>query len=412
MRLESLRALPARSVLLLSGRRSSRRRYSGGRHGLIAPAIIGAAIYFFNPTVVAFQDMASLISLGEAGGPRWAAFMLQAPAGSIHKAETPFVDASLVTGSVKSAGVDVPGIGRVAFSGGEAREKLGIADPNPDENRVNRAEKRGRVVSVLPKAPPRSFNAGTLLERSSMLLRPVEEPEVRMAFTRAIRGKEIDITLAFHKVEPPKPAPALPTQLAKLVTNDNPDILATGYAPSEPDYAKVSPFASIVTEEKDKGRFTPPVGPEDHSWAASPLPPLVFTPKEQKCLAEGIYFEARGEPVKGQAAVAQVILNRVRNPAYPDTVCGVVYQNDDWRNRCQFSFACDGRRHRVTEPEHWRIAQEVAKTVSAGQIWLPEVGSATHYHATYVKPRWARTMERVKKIGLHIFYRTYGGGWS
>ncbi|MBB2969968.1 cell wall hydrolase [Mesorhizobium sp. RMAD-H1] len=411
MRLESLRTLPVRSALLLPGRRSFRRR-SGGKHGLAAPAIIAGAIYLFNPTVVAFQDMASLISAGEAGGQRWTAFMLQTPAGSIHRAKTPFVDASLMTGSIGSAGVEVPGVGRVAFTGGERHEKLGIADPNPDESRINRAEKQGRIVSVLPKAPPRSFNAGTLLERSSMLLRPAEEPEVRTAFTRAIRGKEIDITLAFHKVEPPKPAPTLPTQLAKLVNNDNPDILATGYAPSAPDYAKISPFASILTEEKDKGRFTPPVGPEDHPWAASPLPPQVFTAKEQKCLAEGIYFEARGEPVKGQAAVAQVILNRVRNPAYPDTVCGVVYQNDDWRNRCQFSFACDGRRHRVTEPEHWRIAQQVAKAVSAGQIWLPEVGSATHYHATYVKPRWARTMERVKKIGLHIFYRTYGGGWS
>ncbi|WP_245419734.1 cell wall hydrolase [Phyllobacterium salinisoli] len=381
-------------------------------HGLAATAIIGAAIYFFNPTIVAYQDISSLISAGEVGGHRWAAFMLQTPAGSIHKAETPFIDTSLMTSSIKAAGVDVPGVGRVAFSGGERGKKLGIADPNPDENRINRTEKLGRVVSVLPKAPPKSFNAGTLLERSSMLLRPVEKPEVRMAFAKSkIRGKEIDITLAFHKVEPPKAAPPVPTLLANLVTNDNPDILATGYAPAEPDYARTSPFESILTE-KSSGRFTPPLEPGDHPWAASPLPPLVFTAKEQKCLAEGVYFEARGEPVKGQAAVAQVILNRVRNPAYPKTICGVVYQNDDWRNRCQFSFACDGIRHRVTEQEHWRIAQEVAKAVTAGQIWLPEVGSATHYHATYVKPRWASTMERVKKIGLHIFYRTYGGGWS
>ncbi|PRD45671.1 cell wall hydrolase [Phyllobacterium phragmitis] len=393
--------------------RSSRNRRSQPKHGLAASAIIGAAIYFFNPTVVAFQDMSSLISAGEAGGHRWAAFMLQTPAGSIHKAETPFVDTALISGSIKAAGVNVPGVGRVAFSGGEHGAKLGIADPNPDENRINRAEKHGRIVSVLPKAPPKSFNAGSLLERSSMLLRLAEKPEIRMAFAKSkIRGKEIDITLAFHKVEPPKPTPAVPTLLAKLVTNDNPDILATGYAPSEPDYAKTSPFESILTQDKNNGRFTPPVEPGDHPWAASPLPPLVFTPKQQKCLAEGIYFEARGEPVKGQAAVAQVILNRVRNPAYPKTICGVVYQNDDWRNRCQFSFACDGRRHRVTEQSHWRTAQQVAKAVTAGQIWLPEVGSATHYHATYVNPRWARTMERVKKIGLHIFYRTYGGGWS
>jgi spore germination cell wall hydrolase CwlJ-like protein len=410
VRLESLRTAAVRSALSSQNGRSY--RLGRGTHGLAAPAILGAAVYFFTPTMVAFQDISSLIRGAEAGAPRWAEYMVQTPAGSLHKAETPFVDPSLVTGGIKSAGVEVPGLGRIAFTGGDRREKLGIADPNPDENRVNRAEKGGRLVSVLPKAPPKSFNAGTLLQRSSMLLPPAETPDVKMAFAKPkIRGKEIDIALAFHKVEPPKPAPVMPVQLAKLINESNPDILATGYAPVQPDYAKVSPFASIL-KEQSQGPFTPPLGPQDHSWAAAPLPPEAFTAKEQKCLAEGIYFEARGEPIKGQAAVAQVILNRVRNPAYPKTICGVVYQNDDWRNRCQFSFACDGRRQRITEPEHWKIAQQVAKAVSSGQIWLPEVGSATHYHATYVKPRWASAMERVKKIGLHIFYRTQGGGWS
>src|SRR5690606_28361881 len=150
----------------------------------------------------------------------------------------------------------------------------------------------------------------------------------------------------------------------------------------------------------------------DHSWAKSPLPGYVFGPKEQKCLAEAIYFEARGEPVEGQAAVAQVVLNRVRNPAYPNTICGVVYQNDHWRNRCQFSFACDGIPDRITSPKHYQMARDGALAVTAGKIWIAEVGSSTHYHATYVAPRWSRTMEKMKKIGLHIFYRTHGGGWS
>jgi spore germination cell wall hydrolase CwlJ-like protein len=152
--------------------------------------------------------------------------------------------------------------------------------------------------------------------------------------------------------------------------------------------------------------------PGDHAWVSSPLPPLVFSKGEQQCLTAGVYFEARGEPVKGQAAVAQVILNRVRNPAYPNTVCGVVYQNEDWRNGCQFSFACDGVRDRVADKRSWTIAEDVALAVTAGRIWLPEVGSSTHYHATYVHPRWARAMEKMKKIGRHVFYRTYGGGWD
>ena len=145
---------------------------------------------------------------------------------------------------------------------------------------------------------------------------------------------------------------------------------------------------------------------------SSPLPPSAFSEQEQRCLSAGIYFEARGESVKGQAAVAQVILNRVRNPAYPKSICGVVYQNEKWRNRCQFSFACDGIKDRVASRDHYEMAEEVALAVTSGKIWIPEVGSSTHYHATYVRPRWARTMEKMMKIGQHIFYRTYGGGWS
>jgi len=110
--------------------------------------------------------------------------------------------------------------------------------------------------------------------------------------------------------------------------------------------------------------------------------------------------------------VAQVILNRVRNPAYPKTICGVVYQNKDWRNRCQFSFACDNIKDRVNSERHWKMAREVAMATTAGKIWLTEVGSATHYHAVYVRPAWGKSMKKVGRIGLHLFYRTYGGGWS
>ena len=117
-------------------------------------------------------------------------------------------------------------------------------------------------------------------------------------------------------------------------------------------------------------------------------------------------------PVDGQAAVSQVVLNRVRNPAYPDTICKVVYQNRHLRNRCQFSFACDGIRDRITEKPEWELAQKVARETVSGQRYLEKVGASTHYHATYVKPRWARHMKRLQKIGQHIFYRTYGGGWS
>ena len=138
-------------------------------------------------------------------------------------------------------------------------------------------------------------------------------------------------------------------------------MLATAYARD----ARLRPrlavrFHSSKDQDSD-GRFIPQIGPQDHAWVASVLPPSVFSANEQQCLATGIYFEARGESVKGQAAVAQVILNRVRNPAYPKTICGVVYQNENWRNRCQFSFACDGIKDRVAQPRSiTRSPEEVA----------------------------------------------------
>ncbi len=149
-----------------------------------------------------------------------------------------------------------------------------------------------------------------------------------------------------------------------------------------------------------------------HAWLQNPLPASVYSQKQQKCLAEGIYFEARGESEAGQAAVAQVILNRVRNPAYPDTICGVVYQNEKRRHKCQFSFACDGRAEVIRSKHAWALAERIGREVTDGTIWVDEVGDSTHYHATYVSPRWGRRMIKVDKIGAHIFYRTHFGGWS
>ncbi len=121
-----------------------------------------------------------------------------------------------------------------------------------------------------------------------------------MAFSSKLEGKEVAITMAFHAVKPPKPRSEMPTQLAKLITNDQPDVLALGYAPATPDYGKTSPFESILKPQPDEGRFVPPIGEKDHEWAATPLPPSAFSKSEQTCLAEAVYYEARGETVKGR----------------------------------------------------------------------------------------------------------------
>lgn len=125
--------------------------------------------------------------------------------------------------------------------------------------------------------------------------------------------------------------------------------------------------------------------------------------RDLECLTEAVYFEARGETPRGQAAVAQVVLNRVRNPYFPKTVCGVVFQGASHPG-CQFSFVCDGsRRHRL-DMEAWTRARRVAERALAG-VSLPEIGRATHFHTVDVQPYWGPTMLRVAQVGLHIFYR-------
>lgn len=126
----------------------------------------------------------------------------------------------------------------------------------------------------------------------------------------------------------------------------------------------------------------------------------------ERCLTQAIYYEAGFEPEEGKRAVAQVVLNRVSHPAYPNSVCGVVYQGSDQRV-CQFSFTCDGSLGRRPAAGAWAQAGRVARSALAGHV-EGSVGSATHYHADYVVPRWAYSLGKVRQLGRHIFYRFNG----
>lgn len=131
--------------------------------------------------------------------------------------------------------------------------------------------------------------------------------------------------------------------------------------------------------------------------------------RESHCLSEAIYFEARGESSEGQAAVAQVVLNRVASGLYPPTICGVVYQNRKRWHGCQFSFACEGKSLRITDPGAWARAERIAAEVTNGKTYVSDVAGSTHYHANYVRPRWARRLEKTDVIGHHIFYKLRPG---
>jgi spore germination cell wall hydrolase CwlJ-like protein len=125
------------------------------------------------------------------------------------------------------------------------------------------------------------------------------------------------------------------------------------------------------------------------------------------CLTAAIYYEARSEPVDGQRAVAQVVLNRVRHPAFPSTVCGVVFQGHERRTGCQFSFTCDGSMNRPRQQSAWDRSRQIAAEALSGSVYAP-VGNATHYHTTAVLPYWAAYLRKSAIVGSHIFYRWSG----
>lgn len=126
--------------------------------------------------------------------------------------------------------------------------------------------------------------------------------------------------------------------------------------------------------------------------------------EERHCLAQAIYFEAGGESRIGQLAVADVVLNRVAHPAYPKTICGVVFEGAERRTGCQFSFTCDGSLRRAINKRRFAQAEELAGTILAG-LRAPVSRNATHYHADYVSPAWAATLTPTATIGTHKFYR-------
>jgi spore germination cell wall hydrolase CwlJ-like protein len=129
-----------------------------------------------------------------------------------------------------------------------------------------------------------------------------------------------------------------------------------------------------------------------------------------ECLTSAIYYEAAQEPTDGQRAVAQVVLNRVRHPAFPNSVCGVVYEGSTRSTGCQFTFTCDGSMAYAPMPALWNRARKVAEDALNGHVHAP-VGYATHYHANYVVPYWASSLVKTDVEGAHIFYR-WAGGWG
>ena len=262
------------------------------------------------------------------------------------------------------------------------------APKKPVEVASAKAPRVAPVSKVKPEAGPKHNHSGADVRGTLSAYAPTDDNDANDPFGAVLT--------------PPVVVP--PSALPRIGSADS-----KGSPSQRPAY---EPNAEAASAAKKSLKARIVLNRGDHAWALRPLPASQFSRKARKCLAEGIYFEARGESKHGQKAVAQVIVNRVKNPTFPTSICGVVYHNKHMRNRCQFSFACDGIRDRVRSKKAWRVAKTIADDVIDGKVWLKEVGSASHYHADYVRPRWARAMKKMSKIGKHIFFRTKDGGWG
>lgn len=191
----------------------------------------------------------------------------------------------------------------------------------------------------------------------------------------------------------------------------------TGVAAAEPDKAvpapppllirKIAPTDALMVN----GKIPVSAGPNPAAppFSVAGLDQATRT-RALECLTSTIYYEAGQESADGQRAVAQVVLNRARHPAFPSSVCGVVYQGSTRATGCQFTFTCDGSLQRRPDSAGWVRARKIAEAALNGAVF-GSVGLATHYHANYVVPYWAPTLAKNAVIGAHLFYR-WAGGWG
>ncbi len=414
--------------------RSLRRRRAGvARLGAFALAFTLA------PTQVAYQDLGALLAHQPGVAARARAYLINSPFGTIHAATFSLpqpVGTAIPHAPIYAlADFDPRDIARSI-----GRQFLGDSGGPMQYPTVNRRDKADSLISrarapmppmppILPIQPLARAEADAPLHEAAADDRfdpysdyefpapidatpatnaadkPKEEPTARASATPARRSSAAGSTRVFFGADPlaarqEKIKPWRPGQ-APVVT------AATGDPALK--LAALDPAGAGGVSVAEKGEVT---GADQHPQ--SPAERLKLTAKArakaEKCLASAVYFEARGEPVRGQIAVAQVVMNRVFSPFYPDNVCGVVYQGARRHLACQFTFACDGIPDVVTEPDAWLRAKRIAHDMLDGKLWMAEIGKATHYHASWVHPDWVSEMRRITHIGVHTFYRPRAWG--
>ncbi|KQT26812.1 MULTISPECIES: cell wall hydrolase [unclassified Bradyrhizobium] len=430
---------------------------------------IGLCIFALMPRETGYQDIASLLARQPGVAERWQKQVFSA-ASSIQLATYSFAR-PIGTSVPQSAMVRLASIDGRDVTGAISRNPALQAPPRyqaSDFPTVDRSLKGDRLAIVTPtQAPetvapavapaqedPATSNSSVFGAKTAALPHPMSpesaaalDPELQEAlrapplpqYSNSPQASDAARTLATAPLEtlkgasvPPAPAPdpfSVKTStlfFASSSLGGNPETMESWQPGAEPLIvmpdpdmkvtAALTPPTADIARNIDSGESVAAKGEVngDNQRARSPAERLGLDDKSraksEKCLAEAVYFEARGEAVRGQIAVAQVVMNRVFSGKYPETVCGAVYQNKHRHLACQFTFACDKNPDVIREPEMWERAKRIARAMLDGQIWLPEVGKSTHYHAYWVRPSWVAEMKKLYKTGVHTFYRPRNWG--
>jgi spore germination cell wall hydrolase CwlJ-like protein len=431
---------------------------------------LGLCIFALMPRETGYQDIASLLARQPGVAERWQKQVFSA-ASSIQLATYSFAR-PIGTSAPQSATYRLASLDHHDITGAIARNPVLQTPPRyqaSDFPNVDRTLKGDRlaIVAPAPPVPAPSEPAAPALEdpstsnRSVFGAKTVDAPQASTPFSSAALDPELqealqapplpqyapsqyDVSLSLEAHPRSEPQSARDAAAVESVPSRDPFKVKTSnlffgsaslggslesmerWQPGEeplivlpdPDMKVMAslPPSSDDVRATESGESVAPKGEvnADNQRARTPAERLGLDEKSraksEKCLAEAVYFESRGEAVRGQMAVAQVVMNRVFSGKYPNTVCGVVYQNKYRHLACQFTFACDNNADVIREPDMWERARKIAKAMLDGLIWLPEVGKSTHYHAYWVRPSWVAEMKKMYKFGVHTFYRPRAWG--